>query len=117
MILVNGYIANLNVNQTPSNGIDTDGFAITTGSNATETEGELIECQFRTVNQNNIGKIEGNTVTLAEYTALIESKDYSSNFSLVKLYDKFSYLGKYSVIRTDRLNHLNQVKLYLKKCQ
>lgn len=120
MLIENGNIQIVTTSTTggQSSGInETTGFpVIGSGSNVTTPIlGEKIRCQFKTVSKNNNAVVQNNVTTLAEYTALINLQSFPLNGATVKLTDLEDVeIGIFSVIRADKLKHVDHVKLYLK---
>lgn len=120
MLIPNGHIQFLSTSTSGEQAIGIDentGFPVV-GLNSnvtTTTEGTLIECQFKTVAKNNNAVVQGNAITTAEYTALISEQSIPENGALLKLFDSNQILvGKFGLLRADKLEKVGHIKLYLK---
>lgn len=73
------------------------------------TFGEPIPCQYRATAYNNLAKANGEHVTATQYEILIEQQDVPSE--QIKLTDFYGKEMEYSIIRTELLEAVGQIRI------
>jgi hypothetical protein len=86
-------------------GLDEEGNPVS----SSESLGEPIPCRIKVNKQNNLGKQNGNTFTIASYEILIESQPFTAERVQLERLEKD--LGEYSVISTEYLEAVGALKI------
>lgn len=104
MIIPNGYIA---IKAKTAGGIDTDtGYPI----ESTAEFGAPIPCQFSANSRDNLGKVNGEHFTIAQYTVFIEEQEFTAE--QIRLTDAAgNVIGDFSVIDVEPLPAVCQLKI------
>ncbi len=105
MIIQNGYIESVTLS---GGGLDATTGHPTAG---TKEYGELIPCQFYAARYNAQAKSNGEPVTSATWTILIESL-WDFDAEVLRLQDMNSqFIGEFSIIRKEPLDAVCQVRI------